>query len=171
MLLSIIVAVSQNGVIGRDGDMPWKLSTDLKRFKALTLGKPVVMGRKCFQSIGRPLPGRPNIVITRDRAFTVAGVEVVSSLEEGLALGCKRARDLGADEVCVIGGGEIYRQAMDLVDVLHVTHIDATIDGDTTFPAIDANVWMAGEAEYIAAGERDSHPTRFMTYSRKTATK
>jgi dihydrofolate reductase len=171
MLLSLIVAVSQNGVIGRDGDMPWRLSSDLKRFKALTLGKPVVMGRKCFQSIGRPLPGRPNIVVTRDRAFTAAGVEVVRSLDEGLALAEKRAVALGVQEVCVIGGGEIYRQAMDLVDVLHVTHIEAVIEGDTTFPAIDPEIWKAGEAEYVAAGEKDSHPTRFMTYSRITATK
>ncbi len=169
--ISIVVAVTTNGVIGRDGDMPWRLSSDMRRFRTLTLGKPVVMGRKCFRSIGRLLPGRPNIVITRDAGFTADGVEIAGSLEAGLALGSGLARELGVNEVCVIGGGEIYRQAIDLADVLHVTHIDATIEGDTIFPVIDHDVWMAGETEYVAAGEKDSHPTRFITYSRKTATK
>ena len=156
MIITIVVAVSSNGIIGRDGDMPWRLSTDLKRFKALTLGKPVIMGRKTFQSIGRALPGRPNIVISRDTAIARAGA---------------LADAAGGNEICVIGGGEIYRQAIGVADVLHVTHVDAEVEGDTRFPAIDPVVWLRGEEECVPVGERDNYPTRFVTYRRSGAAK
>lgn len=169
MKVSICVAVAENGVIGRDGDLPWKLSSDLKRFKAETMGKPIVMGRKTWQSFPkRPLPGRLNIVVTRDRAFQADGAEVAGSLDEALALARVRARCMaGVDEICVIGGGEIYRQAMPLADELHVTHVAATPDGDTVFPAIDPQTWVAVSSQEFPAGERDSHATRYTIYRRR----
>lgn len=163
----IHVAVAENGVIGREGEMPWKLSTDLKRFKAETMGKPVVMGRKTFESIGRPLPGRLNIVVTRNPDWRAEGVETVRSLDDALALARVRGRCMAAaDEICVVGGGEIYRQAIDRADRLHVTHVLASIDGDTRFPAIDPVRWRAVESEDHPAGEKDSHATRHVVYER-----
>ncbi len=168
-MVSIVVAVAENGVIGRDGDMPWKLSTDLKRFKALTLGKPVIMGRKTWASIGRPLPGRANIVITRDKGFQAEGAHVVGSLEEALSLGQKLASETGADEICIMGGGTIYAQALPMVDHVHLTRVLATIDGDTFFPDLDAHQWQLVSAEDIPQGEKDSHATRYMVYKRHNA--
>ena len=167
MDISFVVAMTENNVIGRDGGLPWRLSSDLKRFKALTIGKPVVMGRICYESIGRPLPGRPNIVITRSMDFKPQGVIVVHSLEDAMDVAIAEAEKLGVDEVCVIGGGVVYREAMELATILHVTHIEATIDGDTFFPEIDPAIWEAGEAEEIPAGEKDDFSTRFVTYRRK----
>jgi dihydrofolate reductase len=167
MFVSMVVGVTRNNVIGRDGGLPWRLSTDLKRFKALTMGKPVVMGRVCYDSIGRPLQGRPNIVITRNREFTADGIIVVHSLEEAMVRAESEAAALGVDEICVIGGGVVYREAFDRADVLHVTHIETEISGDTFFPAIDPETWAAGPAEHVAAGEKDDYPTVFVTYRRK----
>ena len=165
----LVVAVAKNGVIGRDGDLPWRLPSDLKRFKQLTLGKPVLMGRKTWESIGKPLPGRPNIVITRDAAFSAAGAAVVSSLEAGLVAAQHEAEKLGVDEICVIGGGQIYAQVFDRADILHVTHVEADVDGDTRFPDIDPNVFEKVLEEPIPQGEKDSHAMRFITWRRKTA--
>ena len=167
MDISFVVAMTENNVIGRDGGLPWRLSSDLKRFKALTIGKPVVMGRICYESIGRPLPGRPNIVITRSMDFKPEGVIAVHSLEDAMDAAIAEAEKLGVDEVCVIGGGIVYREAMELATILHVTHIEATIEGDTFFPEIDPAIWEAGEAEQIPAGEKDDFSTRFVTYRRK----
>ncbi|MBB4953267.1 dihydrofolate reductase [Agrobacterium vitis] len=168
--VSIVVAVSQNGVIGRDGDMPWKLSTDLKRFKALTMGKPLVLGRKTFDSFGaRPLPGRPHIIVSRTAQIDMPSVETATSLEAALLRAKAEATALGVDEVCVIGGGEIYAQALPLADILHVTHVEAEIDrGDTFFPAIDLQVFQIQSETQIPAGERDNYPTRYVVYCRKT---
>jgi len=170
-LISIVLAVSTNGVIGRDGDMPWKLSTDLKRFKALTLGKPLVLGRKTFESFGsRPLPGRPHVVISRSAEIVMPMVETVRSLEEGLERAREIAEDTGVDEIFVIGGGEIYRQALPLADRLYVTHVEAEIaDGDTFFPPVDLDVFGPVAEERFPAGERDSFPTRYAIYRRKPA--
>lgn len=177
-IISIIVATSANNVIGRDGAMPWKLSTDLKRFKALTMGHPVIMGRKTFESIAKPLPGRLNIVVTRDHDWEHDGVLCVSSLPAAIDLGIENIRSIHAQaledtdpedlprEVFIIGGGEIYRQAMAMADVLYVTHIDAEIDGDTVFPAIDETVFEKTHEEAVAQGERDSHATHFAIYER-----
>lgn len=167
MDISLVVAVTRNHVIGRDGGLPWRLSTDLKRFKALTLGKPVVMGRVCYDSIGKPLPGRPNIVVTRNPDFAPEGIIVVHSLEDGLARAEAEAKALGVDEIAVIGGGVVYREAMERATILHVTHIDAEIDGDTFFPAIDPAIWEAGPAEHVPSGEKDDYSTRFVTYRRR----
>jgi dihydrofolate reductase len=161
----IVVAVARNGVIGREGDMPWRLPSDLKHFKAVTMGKPIVMGRKTFESIGRPLPGRANIVISRTSG-PIDGVEVVRSLDEAIALGRERAAETGADAVAVVGGGEIYAQAMPMADALHVTHVEAEIEGDTRFPSIDPASWRLVSDTAIPAGERDSHDMRFALYRR-----
>lgn len=168
MDISLVVAVTRNNVIGRDGGLPWRQSTDLKRFKALTIGKPVVMGRVCYDSIGKPLPGRPNIVITRNRDFAPDGVIVVHSLEEGLEKAGAEARKLGVNEVAVIGGGVVYREALDGATILHVTHIEAEVEGDAFFPEIDPAAWEAGPAECVPKGEKDDYPTRFVTYRRRS---
>ncbi|CAN7352330.1 dihydrofolate reductase [Neorhizobium sp. LjRoot104] len=170
--LVIIAAVSQNGVIGRNGDMPWRLSTDLKRFKALTLGKPVIVGRKTFDSFGgRPLPGRPHVIVTRNQDFRYEGVDAAVSLDAALEIAGRRAAEVGADEIYVLGGGEIYAQAITIADMLRVTHVETDIlDGDTFFPAIDPAAFEKVEEVAVPAGERDSYPTRFTTYARRTAT-
>ncbi|MDL2408834.1 dihydrofolate reductase [Rhizobium calliandrae] len=168
-LKTILVAVSRNGIIGRDGDMPWRLSSDLKRFKAMTLGKPVIMGRKTFQSIGKPLPGRPNVVISRDPGFAAEGVETAHSLKEAIDVAGRLAEESGVDEICVIGGGEIYRQAISLADRLSITHVEAEVDGDTSFPAIDPALWQIESELAVPAGEKDNYPTRFVRYFRRRA--
>ena len=165
----LVVAVAGNGVIGRDGDLPWRLPSDLKRFKQLTLGKPVVMGRKTWDSIGRPLPGRPNIVVTRDPAFSAPGATVVASLDEAIAAARREAETLGVDEICVIGGGQVYAQAFDRADILHVTHVEADVAGDTRFPAIDPALFEKAVEEPIPQGEKDSHAMRFVAWRRKAA--
>ncbi|ACP25792.1 dihydrofolate reductase [Sinorhizobium fredii NGR234] len=163
----IVVAVATNGVIGREGDLPWRLSTDLKRFKALTIGKPVVMGRKTWASLGRPLPNRPNIVISRDPDFAATGAEVAASLREALERARAHAAALGTDEVCIIGGGEIYRQSIDLADVLHVTEVQAEVEGDTRFPPIDPVAFEKVFEEDLPRGEKDSHAMHFVTWRRR----
>jgi dihydrofolate reductase len=168
--LVIHVAVSENGVIGRDGDMPWKLGSDLRRFKADTMGRPVIMGRKTHESIGRPLPGRLNVVVTRDRAFRAEGVEVAHSLDDAITLATVRGRCMaGPDEICVIGGGQIYAQAIERADRLHVTHVLATVEGDAHFPPIDPQRWRVASSEDHPAGEKDSHATRHVVYERRPA--
>ncbi len=171
MIVAIHVAIAENGVIGRDGGLPWRLSTDLKRFKAGTMGKPVVMGRKTWESFPkRPLPGRLNIVITRDRHYRAEGGETAASLADAITLATTRARCMpGADEICVIGGGQIYAQALPLADRLHVTHVHASVDGDTFFPPIDPRIWHLVAAEEVPAGDRDSHATRYAVYERRAA--
>lgn len=166
--LSMVVAVTRNGVIGRDGGLPWRLSTDLKRFKALTIGKPVVMGRVCYDSIGKPLPGRPNIVLSRNPDFQPDGVIVTRSIDEALDRAEDEASKIGADEIAIIGGGVLYDALLDRVDTLHVTHIEAEIEGDTWFPAIDPEKWEAVAEESVPAGERDDFATRFVTYRRRS---
>jgi dihydrofolate reductase len=165
--ISLVVAVSANGVIGRDGGLPWHLPSDLKRFKALTVGKPVIMGRKTWVSIGRPLPGRPNIVISRDAHFVAEGAIAVQSLEAALVEARELAIGFGVDEVCVIGGGEIYRQALDRADVLHITTVAADVEGDTRFPQIDPAIFEKITDEPLPQGEKDSHAMHFSTWRRK----
>jgi dihydrofolate reductase len=168
MHIALFAAVAENGVIGRDNGLPWRLSTDQRRFKALTMGKPLVMGRKTWESFPRqPLPGRPNIVITRDQDFRAEGADVAHSLDEALRLARERAG--GADEICVIGGGEIYAQAIGIADRLYITHVRASPEGDTRFPPIDPAVWEAVSTEDHPDGEKDSHPTRFAIYRRRRA--
>ena len=162
----MIAAVAENGVIGREGDMPWRLPSDLKYFRANTLGRPVIMGRKTFQSIGKPLPGRLNIVVTRSPA-SIEGAEMVHSVPDAIERGKVLARASGADAVVVIGGGEIYRQAMVLADELLITHVEADVSGDTLFPPIDPAVWERVSDRHAPATEADSHDMRFAIYRRK----
>ncbi|MCZ2204040.1 dihydrofolate reductase [Bartonella sp. A05] len=163
----LIAAVSKNNVIGRDGAMPWRLSTDLQRFKALTLGKPVIMGRKTWDSIGCALPGRTNIVITRDRAFTAKGAVVTHSLSQACSLAENIASQNDADAIFIIGGGEIFQQGLAIADKIFLTEILTVIEGDSFFPVFDKEKWTIIETQYIPEGERDSHSTRFVIYERR----
>lgn len=154
--LSLIVAVAENGVIGADGGMPWRVRADLRGFRALTMGKPMVMGRKSFEAIGRVLDGRDTIVVTRQAGFAPEGVFVAGSLEAGLRLAAERARARGVDEAFVAGGGEIYRQALPLVDRLYVTRIAARPEGDVTFPDIPDGDFVETQREPLPFTEGDS---------------
>ncbi|MBT3559364.1 MAG: dihydrofolate reductase [Rhodospirillales bacterium] len=140
--ISIIVAMCQNRVIGRDGGMPWHLPGELQYFKKVTMSKPVVMGRRTFESIGRPLPGRANIVITRDAAYAPDGVIVAHTLSDALRLATEHAVAGGATEVMVIGGGQVYAETLDQASRVYLTEIHATIDGDTFFPALPPEDWL-----------------------------
>ncbi|TKV62137.1 dihydrofolate reductase [Nakamurella flava] len=133
--MTLVAAVARNGVIGADGGMPWHLPDDLRRFKRLTMGAPMIMGRRTFDAIGRPLPGRRTVVITRDPLWGADGVEVTHSVADALALLA------GAERVSVVGGGEIYRQTIGDAAALEITEIDLEVAGDTTFPAIDGRDW------------------------------
>ncbi|WP_455473764.1 dihydrofolate reductase [Bartonella sp. B30(2025)] len=165
--ICLIAAVAQNAVIGREGTMPWRLSTDLKRFKALTLGKPVIMGRKTWNSIGRPLPGRTNIVITRNSAFTAEGAIIAHSLSQSLSIAKKVASQSGIDEIFIIGGGEIFQQGLSIANKILITEVLDSIEGDSFFPVFDKEKWNIVQTQYIPDGDKDSHPTRFVVYERK----
>jgi len=132
--LSMIVALGRNRVIGIDNVMPWHIPADLRYFKATTLGKPIVMGRKTLQSIGKPLPGRPNVVVTRDRGFFIEGATIVADLDEALAVAENKATEIGAEEIMIIGGGQIYEQLIDRVECLYLTEIDLAPEGHAFFP-------------------------------------
>ena len=160
MKLSLIVAVSRNGVIGRGNTLPWHLPADLKHFKAVTMGKPVIMGRKTWESIGRPLPGRKNIVVSRNRDFRAAGCEVVSSLDAAV----RACTD--AAEVFVIGGAQLYADALPHADRLYLTRVDAEIDGDVTFPRFDPAAWKLVSSERREADEKNALALNFDIYER-----
>ena len=164
--LSIIAAVAENGVIGAGNAMPWRLASDLKRFKALTMGKPVIMGRKTYESIGKPLAGRVNIVVTRQNGFAPDGVTVAPSVDAALVTAEEGALAAADDEIMVIGGGEIYHAAFDRADRLYITHVETMPEGDTRFPAIDPAVWRATTAERLPSGPKDSAATTFVIYER-----
>jgi dihydrofolate reductase len=169
LLISIHAAVALNGAIGRDGGLPWRLSTDLRRFKAETMGKPLIVGRKTWESFPRrPLPGRLNIVVTRQRGYRAEGAETALSLEAALALAAVQA-PAGVDEACIVGGGEIYRQAMPIADCLKLTRVLAEVEADTFFPPIDPGEWRLVSEEEFPAGEKDSHATRHCVYIRREA--
>jgi dihydrofolate reductase len=162
MPITLIAAVARNGTIGRDGRMPWRLPADLARFKRLTLGHPVLMGRKTWQSLGRPLAGRRNLVLTRDRSFAAPGGEVVHSLAEARAAA-------GDGELFVIGGAELYAQTLPEADRLLITRVDADVEGDTSFPSIDPARWelVAEEPGTVDAANRLPH--RYAEYRRTRA--
>ncbi|MCF3631019.1 dihydrofolate reductase [Thalassospiraceae bacterium LMO-SO8] len=160
--ITLVVAVAENRCIGRDGDLPWHISTDLKRFKAVTMGHPMIMGRKTFRSIGRVLPGRPNIVVTRDRDFRADGVEVVHSLDAAL----DAARAHGTGEVMVIGGAEIFDQALPLADRLDICQVHAEVPGDTFFPEIDPAHWRETARAYHEPEQPGGPAFSFVVYDR-----
>ncbi|WP_375612018.1 MULTISPECIES: dihydrofolate reductase [unclassified Bartonella] len=165
--ICLIAAVAENGVIGREGVMPWHLSTDLQRFKALTLGKPIVMGRKTWDSIGRPLLGRTNIVITRDCTFCAEGAVVAHSLSQACSLATNVASQNDVEEIFIIGGGEIFQQGLHMADKIFLTEVLASIEGDSFFPVFDKEKWTIVQTQDIPKGDKDSHPTRFVVYERK----
>lgn len=166
---SLIVARAKNGVIGKDGDMPWRLSSDLKRFKALTSGKPVIMGRKTWESLPkRPLPKRPNIVASRNADYDVNEAWLASGLPAAYALAIAMAKKSGVDEVFVIGGAGLYQDAITHADCLHITEVQAEIEGDTWFPDFDENDWEETATEKVPSGEKDDYATIYRRLARRT---
>lgn len=161
----MIAAVARNGAIGIENTLPWRLSGDLQFFKRVTMGKPVVMGRKTFESIGRPLPGRDNIVITRNADWSAEGVRSATSLQEALDMAMASAVAQGSAEVMVIGGAEIYRQAMPLAQRLYVTEVDAEVEGDAFFPSIDDR-WSETERNAFSRSDKDEYNYCLVQYDR-----
>lgn len=159
-MISIIVAASTNNVIGVQGDLPWKLSDDLRRFKQLTMGKPIVMGRLTWESIGRPLPGRQNIIVTRQAGFVAEGCDVVDSPARALTVAGY------ADEIMIIGGSQIYELFLPKAARLYMTRVDADIDGDAFFPDLDEDDWRLLASEAHEAGESNEYAFEFRTYER-----
>ncbi|MCC3306517.1 dihydrofolate reductase [Sneathiella sp. HT1-7] len=167
ILLSAMVAVSENQVIGVDNGLPWRLSNDLRWFKATTTGKPIIMGRKTFESLPGMLPGRPHIVITRDPDFIAEGAIVAHSLDEAIRLGKDAAQRIDAREMVIIGGAEIYRQAMEMLDQIYLTRVHATVTGDTFFPELDPASWTELSREFHKKSEKDTYDHSFITLKRK----
>jgi len=166
---SLIVAVARNGVIGRQGKLPWRVSSDLKTFRRLTMGKPIVMGRKTFQSIGRPLDGRDNIVITRDPAFEAEGVSVFDNIGEALVLARSLARTNGTDEVMVIGGADIFEATLGQAQRVYWTDIAGEPEGDVYFAPLDPTVWREVSAEPLPRGPKDEYDAVLKIYERRTS--
>jgi dihydrofolate reductase len=160
--LSLIVAVSQNGVIGRHGQLPWHLSADLRRFKQMTLGHTLIMGRKTYESIGRPLPGRDSIVVSRQPDFEAPGCEIVADWTEAL----RRIRT--DDEAFVIGGHQIFQLALPCADRIYWTHVAADVDGDVFFPTMDWNEWVLLADEPHAADAQNDYPFSLRIYQRRS---
>jgi dihydrofolate reductase len=163
VVISLIAAVADNGVIGAGGAMPWRLPSDLKHFRRVTMGKPIVMGRRTLESIGKPLDGRLNVILTRDPAFAQPGTVAATSLDAAL----ETAAAVGADEIIIGGGGEVYAAAMARADRLYITHVALAPDGDTVFPPIDPALWQAVSDEPMQRSERDSAEARFVVYERR----
>lgn len=162
-MITLIVAVADSGVIGRDNALPWHLPEDLKRFKRLTMGKPVVMGRKTFESIGKPLPGRHNIVVTRDSNYQREGVSVVHGVDDAL-----RAAE-GAPEFMVIGGADLFRLFLPRADRVHLTRVHGNVEGDIRWPALDDREWRVVEREEHAADERHAYAMTFEVWEKHVA--
>jgi dihydrofolate reductase len=162
----LIAAVAENGIIGRGNALPWRLKSDMQQFRALTMGKPVVLGRKTYLSIGRPLKGRTTIVVSRDAAFAAPGIVVAPSLDAALAAARGDALRRNTDAIMVAGGADIYAQAMPLATQLAITHVRKRVDGDTHFPAIDATAWHESAREERAPAAEDEAAFAWVTYRR-----
>jgi dihydrofolate reductase len=167
--LSLIVAAGENGVIGRDNTLPWRLSGDLRRFKEITMGKPIIMGRKTFDSIGRPLPGRTNIVLSRDANFRVANIEVAGDFPSARAAAVDAAHRAAVSEIMVIGGAAIYRLALPHADRIYLTEVHAEVRGDAEFPAYDKTDWIERSRTHRRAAPGETSDYSFVTLDRKTA--
>jgi dihydrofolate reductase len=161
-MVAIVVAVADNNVIGKDNQLIWHLPADLKHFKSITMGHPMIMGRKTFDSIGKPLPGRTSIIITRQQDFKAEGCIVVNSVQEAIA----KARELD-DTVCIIGGAEIYKQAMPLVDTIHLTRVHHTFEGDTFFPELQPEDWETVSEVQHEPDEKNKYKYSFLELKRK----
>lgn len=162
MRISLIAAASENNVIGRDGGLPWSLPDDLRYFKEKTLGHPVITGRKNYASIGRPLPERTNIIVTRDAHFSAEGCRVVHSLEDAVEV----AKQEDPEEIFVMGGGEIYALALPMADRVYLTRVHAEIDGDTYFPELDSEQWAEVSTEEHVADDRHAYDFTILVYDR-----
>jgi dihydrofolate reductase len=165
--LILVVAMAENGVIGRDNRLLWRIKTDLGRFRRLTMGKPMIMGRKTFESIGKPLPGRETIVLTRDGGFSPEGVHVAHSWEDAVAKGQELAVGAGADAVAVAGGAEIYALALPHVQTLFLTQVHTTVEGDAVFPSFDRSQFREVRREDHPKGPDDEHPFTFIDLERR----
>lgn len=169
--LVAVVARAQNGVIGVGNGLPWRLPSDLKHYKARTWGKPMIMGRRTWESIGRPLPGRESIVVTRRPGYAAPGAHVAASLDESLEIARRIAREMGADEIIVAGGEEIYRGLLDRTEVIELTEVAANVPGDAHFPPLDPAQWQEIARETPPRGEKDEADFAFVTLLRRGAQK
>ena len=170
--IALVVARGRNGVIGRDGDLPWRLRSDLQRFKAVTLGKPCIMGRRTWESLPlKPLPGRLNLVLTRDEGYgesgAAKGAVVCTTLDEAIEIAREQAEDDGVDEICVIGGTALFEAALPRARRLYLTEVDAAPEGDARFPDFDEAAWTETASETFPAGEKDDHDFVFRILDRK----
>lgn len=166
MKTAIVVAMSTNRVIGRNNKLPWYIPGDLKFFKQVTMGKPIVMGRKTFESIGKPLPGRDNIVITRDKGWKAEGVKVAHDIEQALTMAKASAETSGVSEVMIIGGAQIYEAMLPRIDRLYMTQVQAFIEGDAHFPQLDWNEWEEVTREDFDAEEPNPFDYSIIVYDR-----
>jgi dihydrofolate reductase len=164
--LILVVAVAENGVIGNDNRLLWRLKTDLRRFRDLTWGKPIIMGRKTYESIGRPLPGRETVVLTRSKDFSADGVHVAGNWDEAVARAESLGRAMGADAVAVVGGAEIYSLSLPFVQKLHLTRVHAAPEGDTLFPSLPVGLFRETRREGHPRGTDDEHPFDFIDLER-----
>jgi dihydrofolate reductase len=164
MIRSLVVAKAQNGVIGRDNRLPWRLPGDLAYFKRVTLGHPVIMGRRTWESIGKPLPGRHNIVVTRNPDYRAEGATVVGSLDEAWEAAGQ------VEEACVIGGTSLFEEALPIADRIHLTEVEAEVEGDTWFPEFDRSQWTEREVGHQPRDERHEYPFRILVLERRTPT-
>ena len=166
--LALVVARARNGVIGRDGDLPWRLRSDLQRFKAVTMGKPCIMGRRTWDSLPlKPLPGRLNLVLSKDESFEARGAVVCTTLDEAVEIAREQAMDDGVDEVCVIGGAGLFAAALPRAKRLYLTEVDAEPEGDVRFPPFDESAWVEVSSEPVPAGEKDDHAFVFRVLERR----
>ncbi|MCZ6642397.1 MAG: dihydrofolate reductase [Gammaproteobacteria bacterium] len=166
MEISLIWAMARNGVIGRGDRLPWRLPNDMAFFVATTMGKPVIMGRRTFETLKVPLPGRTNIVITRDIGYSQEGILVAHDFNEAVELAQKQCRIDGCDETMVAGGAEVYRMGLDLATRLYVTHVEAVVEGDTVFPELDWTAWREVKREEFPADEAHNYPFSICGYER-----
>ncbi len=166
MFIVLLAAVAENGVIGRGNGLPWRLKSDMAHFRACTMNKPVVMGRKTYLSIGKPLKGRTTIVVSRDRSFAAPGVLAAATLADALAAARGDALRRGADEIVVAGGGDIYAQALPLAARLAITEVHKRVDGDTAFPSLDPKIWREIARSEHAPAADDDVPFAFVRYER-----
>lgn len=165
--ITFVVAAAENGIIGRDGAMPWRISSDLRYFRRVTIGKPVIMGRKTFEAVGKPLDNRDSIVLTRDPGYAVPeGVHVVTSPEAALSLARRLAQARGSEEIAVIGGAEVYRLMLPHCDRIYLTRVHASPEGDASF-AIDPALWTEVDRSDMPRTDRDMYGATFITYDRR----
>jgi dihydrofolate reductase len=167
--ITLVVAVAENGMMGKNGDLPWSLPGDLKQFKEITVGKPVVMGRTTYQSLGRALPNRPNIVLSRNPLYRLDDAKTVTTLDAALALAYEDAKRLGAGEISVIGGANVFAEIMPRAERMYYTEVHASPEGDTRFPFFDRGEWLEVARKGPLQGPKDQYPYSFVTLERKSA--